>query len=255
MLPLALLPLGLAAPSRLDQANRCSSLPARPATARIVHSGLPLGPHALPASWKGAVAQLRVGEFTVAAPVGLALRPSCRQLVRELGQVSEVELAARAGRHLWRWLLAASYAGVAVRAGASAAAAPDAAEPGREPAYCDVLFTHGHARLGARLLPPNPLTLAPNPNPNPSSNPNWNANPSPALTRRPAPLLGLPCLATACAGRGGARRRRSSCGGCVHSSPRPSGAAAARLLSRLPWRAQRLAARAWVQAELPDGRG
>ena len=70
MLPLALLPLGLAAPSRLDQANRCSPLPARPATARIVHSGLPLGPHALPASWKGAVAQLRVGEsLTVAAPV------------------------------------------------------------------------------------------------------------------------------------------------------------------------------------------
>ena len=167
MLPLALLHLGLAAPSRLDQANRCSPLPARPATARIVHSGLSLGPHALPASWKGAVAQLRVGEsLTVAAPVGLALRPSCRQLVRELGRVSEVELVGGRGPavRLWRWLLAASYAGVAVRAGASAAtapdaAAPDAAEADRDPAYCDVLFTHGQLRrLGARLLP-----LTPNP--------------------------------------------------------------------------------------------
>ena len=97
--------------------------------------------------------------LTVAAPVGLALRPSCRQLVRELGQVSEVELVGGSGPavHLWRWLLAASYAGVAVRASASAAAAPVAAEPGRDPAYCDVLFTHGQLRrLGARLLPLTP---------------------------------------------------------------------------------------------------
>jgi hypothetical protein len=95
------------------------------------------------------VAQLRVGEsLTVAAPVSLALRPSCRQLVRELGQVSNIELVGGSGPavHLWRWLLAASYAGVAVRAGASAAAAPAAAEPGRGPAYCDVLFTHGQLR-------------------------------------------------------------------------------------------------------------
>ena len=200
MLPLALLPLGLAAPSRLDQANRCSPLPARPATARIVHSGLPLGPHALPASWKGAVAQLRVGEsLTVAAPVGLALRPSCRQLVHELGQVSEVELVGGSGPavHLWRWLLAASYAGVAVRAGAPDAAAPDAAEAGRDPAYCDVLFTHGQLRrLGARLLSSGyraacsvPLAGAavraaqalvdPNPNPNPDTNPYPTPTPNP----------------------------------------------------------------------------
>ena len=127
MLPFALLPLGLAAPSRLDQANRCSPLPARPATARIVHSGLPVGPHALPASWKGVVAQLQVSDsVTVAAPIGLALRPSCRQLVRELGEVSAIELVGGSGPavHVWRWLIAASYAGVAVAAAAPAAAAP-----------------------------------------------------------------------------------------------------------------------------------
>ena len=151
MLPFALLPLGLAAPSRLDQANRCSPLPARPATARILHSGLPVDPQALPASWKGVVAQLRVGDaLTVAAPVGLALRPSCRQLVREIGKVSAIDLVGGSGPavHVWRWLLAASYAGVAV-----GAAAPAAAEAGSDAAYCDVLFTHGQLRRhSARAL-------------------------------------------------------------------------------------------------------
>ena len=157
MLPFAFLPLGLAAPSRLDQANRCSPLPARPATARIVHSGLPVDPQALPASWKGVVAQLRVGDaLTVAAPVGLALRPSCRQLVREIGEVSAIELLGGSGPavHVWRWLLAASYAGVAVGAAAPAAAASPAAEAGSDDAaYCDVLFTHGQLRRhSARAL-------------------------------------------------------------------------------------------------------
>ena len=226
MLPLAFLPLGLAAPSRLDQANRCSPLPARPATARIVHSGLPLGPHALPASWKGAVAQLRVGEsLTVAAPVGLALRPSCRQLVRELGQVSEVELVGGSGPavHLWRWLLAASYAGVAVRAGAPAAAAPAAAEAGRDPAYCDVLFTHGQLRrLGARLL---------------------------SSGYRAACSVPLAGAAVRAAQAVIVRWLRAQ----LTPTERPP--LLLRLLPRLPWRAQRLAARAWVQAELPDRRG
>ena len=225
MLPFALLPLGLAAPSRLDQANRCSPLPARPATARIVHSGLPAASHALPASWKGVVAQLQVGDsLIVAAPVGLALRPSCRQLARELGEVSAIELVGGSGPavHVWRWLIAASYAGVAVGAAAPDAAAPDATEGSSDAAYWDVLFTHGQLRrCSARLL--------------------------------------TSCFRAAC--------RVPVAGAVVRAAqaivvrwmrtqltPTEPPPLLLRLLPRLPWRAQRLAARAWVQAELPDRR-
>ena len=222
MLPFALLPLGLAAPSRLDQANRCSPLPARPATARIVHSGLPVGPHALPASWKGVVAQLQVSDsVTVAAPIGLALRPSCRQLVRELGEVSAIELVGGSGPavHVWRWLIAASYAGVAVGAAAPAAAAPAVTEAGSDAAYCDVLFTHGQLRRhSARLL----------------------ASCFRAACR--LPVAGAVVRATQAIVVRGMRTQLTP------TEPPPP---LLRLLPRLPWRAQRLAARAWVQAEPP----
>ena len=171
------------------------------------------------------VAQLQVGDsLIVAAPVGLALRPSCRQLARELGEVSAIELVGGSGPavHVWRWLIAASYAGVAVGAAAPDAAAPDATEGGSDAAYCDVLFTHGQLRrCSARLL--------------------------------------TSCFRAAC--------RVPVAGAVVRAAqaivvrwmrtqltPTEPPPLLLRLLPRLPWRAQRLAARAWVQAELPDRR-
>ena len=161
-----LLSLGLATPTAVDRANRCSPLPARPAAARIIHSDRPVAAHALPSSWTGVVAQLRVDdELIVAAPVGLALRSPCRQLVAELGEVSRVTLAGGSATtlHAWKPIVSSAYGGAAVELsgrrgwalGEVEAAEAEAADEGGEEAaaYCDVLFTRGQTlRRVARTL-------------------------------------------------------------------------------------------------------
>ena len=143
-------PLALVAPSRLDAANSCQALSARPYGARIVHCGAPVARGHLPKEWwSGVTAQLQLGDtLTLAAPAGVALRWPCRELVGELGPVSAIHLAGPAWAvRVCRPLLQASYGGAPVVLRSESEDAT--AQGGDDTAFCDVEFTRGQLLRGA----------------------------------------------------------------------------------------------------------
>ena len=220
--------LALVAPSsQLDRANSCQSLPTRPRGARIVHCGAPVGRGHLPDEWRrGLTAQLQVGDaLTVAAPAGVALRWPCRELVGEIGPVSAIHLAGPAWAvRVCRPLLRASYGGapVVLRGDSDDAAAED--DAGANTAFCDVQFTRGQLWRGALCR----------------------ASRLRAAVARRLPLMAQMLL------RG--LRAWAARLALVQLTPAYPPPLALRLLPRLPWRLQRLAARTYVHAQLPATR-
>jgi len=219
--------LALVAPSsRLDRANSCQSLPARPQGARIVHRGAPVARGHLPEEWRrGATAQLQVGEtLTVAAPAGVALRWPCRELVGELGTVSAIHLAGPAWAvRVCRPLLRASYGGApVVLRGDSDDAGP--AQGDDDTAFCDVRFTRGQLWRGALCRASRMWATV--------------ARRLPLMLR--VLLMGVRAWAARLA--------------LVQLTPAYPPPLALRMLPRLPWRLQRLAARTYVHAQLPATR-
>ena len=213
------------ASTQLERTNRCTLLPSRPRTATIHHG---CRPPILPA---GEVCLVISGDASderyvaVTATYATAVSSRCRQLVRELGTVTEIwpsaqggPLAVSAMRALSVRRLRAAYVGATVSSEAAAEEA-SAREEGEEAAAihrCEVSFARRGVRATAAALGGHVGRWA------------WEA-----------PLLGVGLRAATALG---ARIAADE----LTPTYRPTWTL--RALKRLPWRMQRLGARVWLQA-------
>jgi len=197
---LAMVPGRGRAPDKLDRANLCPLLPAKPAAVQLLPRGLTA--HAEPGH-----VLIQLDDNAVHAPAGVAMSEPCRTLVSELGTVRALESSCTPLRN---WQLQRAFRPAAPPL---AAAASDAADAMASAGSCEVLFTR-----------------------------------RPLLDRLRASCVGLAlCLpGVPRAARLAARAGRAQL--TPTSGPTP----VLRLLRRLPWRFQRLAARAWVQSMLQE---
>ena len=217
-------PTKTAAPSRsegsrgLDRANRCRLLPADPASARIVHGEVS------PSDAAAGGVQLRVGDdLSVLAPVGVATSPACRQLVAELGDVSAIDLGrlpSAIHQQAASLQLKRAYKGAAVRSAEHAATSASGSDATGSAHSCDVLFTR-RGLGGGPLAPVGRL------------------------------VCGVPGLSAVLSAATSAAARL----GRAQLTPTFPPPLTLRLLRFMPWRVQRLAARAWVQSSLPPTGG